>query len=337
MANTSAKNGPARRQFLGSALAFSAGMAGGALRASPALAKLASYDPVNPDLLFGTVSSIWGNDYDYALKSASRLGFQGMEPFRKNVLGYVDSPAHFQQLQRKTKAAGLVLIDVANGGSGMAANFVDATKTSRTVTEHVAFARDLLAPAGCDLWKITMGGRPADNIMTDDNLKVLSDTLNRIGEQTIKHGIRLAPHPHIWGPLEREHEVRRMFELTDPKYVWWTIDTGHILVGGMDNVRMLGDYFTRLAEVHLKDAPAKYRGNKVTPTRAENEKESVFRNLGKGAVDFPGIFKVLRDRHFKGWVTLDLDPDDPKADDTYMTAIAYLRREVHLNWPMPRT
>jgi len=324
--------GPSRRYFIGSALSIACE----ALSAGPAAAKLASYDPVNPDMLFGTVSSIWGNDYDYALKSAHRLGFQGMEPFRKNVMSYVDTPAHFRQLKEKTTAAGLVLIDVANGGEGMASNFVDPAKTPETIAEHVAFARDMLGPAGCDVWKITMGGRPANNMMAENDLKVLADTLNAIGKETIKYGVRLAPHPHVWGPLEREHEIRRMFELTDPSYVWWTADTGHLLVGGMDPVQMVSDYFSRLAQVHLKDAPAKYRGNKVTPTRADNDKETVFRNLGKGVIDFPGLFKVLRDKHFKGWVTMDLDPDDPKADDTYMTALAYLRSAVHLKWPAPR-
>jgi len=303
----------------------------------PALAAgVERYDPQNPDLLFGTVSSIWGNDVDTVVSHAARLRFQGVEFFRRNVIPYVDSPAHFMDLYHKVRQANLAFIDVANGGPGMAENFIDPAKTPKTVAEHVAFARDLLALTHCDVWKITMGGRPANNIMTDDHLKTLSDALNQIGEQTIKYGIRLAPHPHVWGPLEREHEVRRMFELTDPKYVWWTIDTGHLLVGGMDPVKMISDYFPRLAQVHLKDAPGKYKNNATTPTREENAKESVFRNLGKGVVDFPGVFKVLRDRHFKGWVTFDLDPDDPNADDSYLTAIAYLRSAVGLKWPPPR-
>jgi inosose dehydratase len=323
--------GLSRRDMLVSTLASSCFMAGPGLAAD-----MERYDPQNPDLLFGTVSSIWGNDVETVVTHAARLRFQGLEFFRRNVLPYVDSPAHFVKLYHRVRQANLAFIDVANGGPGMADNFIDPTKTPKTIEEHVAFARDLLAPTHCDVWKITMGGRPADNIMTDDHLKTLADALNKIGEQTIKHGIRLAPHPHVWGPLEREHEIRRMFELTDPKYVWWTADTGHLLVGGMDPVKMINDYFTRLAQVHLKDAPGKYKNNKSTPTRAENAKETVFRNLGKGVIDFPALFKVLRDRHFKGWVTFDLDPDDPNADDSYITAISYLRTAVGLKWPPPR-
>ena len=34
----------------------------------------------------------------------------------------------------------------------------------------------------------------------------------------------------------------------------------------MDAVRIMGDYFPRIAEVHLKDTYAKFRGNTSTPT-----------------------------------------------------------------------
>ena len=63
-----------------------------------------------------------------------------------------------------------------------------------------------------------MGSRPEGG-PSDDQLKVLAHTLNEIGRQTIAFGVRLAPHPHIWGPMERERDLRRVMELTDPKYV----------------------------------------------------------------------------------------------------------------------
>ena len=33
-------------------------------------------------------------------------------------------------------------------------------------------------------------------------------------------------------------------------------------------------------------------------------------------MDFPGIFKVLRERHFKGWVVMDVD-GPRKGDDGF--------------------
>jgi len=113
-----------------------------------------------------------------------------------------------------------------------------------------------------------------------------------------------------------ETDVRRVMELTDPRYVWLTTDTGHLTLGGMDAVQIMGDYFSRIAEVHLKDTYAKYRGNTSTPTQERHRVASVYHNLGGGGVDFPAVFKLLRDRHYKGWVVLDLD-GPRKGDDGF--------------------
>ena len=186
-----------------------------------------------------------------------------------------------------------------------------------------------------------MGRRPEGG-PTDDQLKRLSDTLNRLGEQTIAMGIRLSPHPHIWGPVEREHEMRRMMELTDPKYVWLCADTGHLTLGGGDAVQIVNDYFPRVSEIHLKDTYAKYRGNTRTPTQEQHRVASVYHNLGGGGVDFVALFKVLRDRHFKGWAIFDVDGprkgddgydaiggnDKLKVDDYVAHNINYLRDEI---------
>src|ERR1700743_2775561 len=124
--------GLSRRDMLASILASSC------LASMPALAAGEErYDPQNPDLLFGTVSSIWGNDLDTVVSHAARLRFQGVEFFRRNVLPYVDSQSLFMDLYHKVRGAGLSFIDVANGGPGMAENFVDPAKTPKTVAEHI--------------------------------------------------------------------------------------------------------------------------------------------------------------------------------------------------------
>lgn len=271
-----------------------------------------SLDPVNPDILFGSTSSLWDHHHpiEWAVKRMAALGLQGIEPYARQIEDHRADPL---ALRRQFDAAGITLIDVSNGAKGQSTNFIDPDQIPQTVADHVAFARDFLKPCGCDLWKCNMGARPAGG-PTDDQLKRLADTLNEIGRQTIEMGIRLAPHPHIWGPVEREHEVRRMLDLTDPRYVWFTPDTGHLTLGGGDAVEIMSDYFPRIAEVHLKDTYAKYRGNSSTPTREQHAVASVYHNLGGGGVDFPAVMKLLRDRHYKGWAILDLDGPRPGDD-----------------------
>lgn len=311
------ERGLKRREFLASAIAWS-GLTAAAGVVGPTkawgAASRRSLDPVNPDILFGTTSSIWGRQHDivWAVKRIAALGLQGIEPYGDAIEKYRKNP---MELKKIFDEAGITFIDASNGEMGQSTNFIDPGEIPKTIADHVAFARDLLQPLGSDHWKVNMGRRPPGG-PSDDQLKRLANTLNDIGRQTIAMGIRLAPHPHIWGPLERERDMRRAMELTDPRYVWMTADTGHLVLGGGDPAQIINDYFPRIAEVHLKDTYAKYRGNTSTPTEEEHRVASVYHNLGGGGVDFPAVFKVLRDRHYKGWAIFDLD-GPRKGDDGF--------------------
>ncbi len=345
-----AERGLKRREFMSSALALS-GMTTAASVVGPSKVWGAvshkPLDPVNPDILFGTTSSIWGRQHDlaWAVKRIAALGLQGIEPYGDAIEKYRKNP---MELKKIFDDAGLTFIDASNGEVGQSTEFIDPSQIPKTIADHVAFARDFLQPLGCDHWKVNMGRRPPGG-PSDDQLKRLADTLNQIGRQTIEMGIRLAPHPHIWGPLEREKDMRRVMQLTDPKYVWMTADTGHLVLGGGDAAQIISDYFPRIAEVHLKDTYAKYRGNTSTPTQEEHRVASVYHNLGGGGVDFPAVFKVLRDRRYKGWAIFDVDAPrkgddgfdaiggnlDLAVDDYLAHNINYLRDVLGVRLPPP--
>lgn len=314
---TVTERGLKRREFVSSALALS-GLTAAASVVGPSklwgAASPQSLDPVNPDILYGTTSSIWGRQHDieWAVKRVAALGLQGIEPYGDAIEKYRKNPL---KLKKIFDDAGVIFIDASNGEMGQSTNFIDPEVIPKTIADHVAFARDFLQPLGSDHWKVNMGQRPPGG-PSDEQLKRLANTLNEIGRQTIAMGIRLAPHPHIWGPLEREKDMRRAMELTDPKYVWMTADTGHLVLGGGDPAQIINYYFPRVAEVHLKDTYAKYRGNTSTPTQEEHRVASVYHNLGGGGVDFPAVFKVLRDRHYKGWAIFDVD-GPRKGDDGF--------------------
>jgi sugar phosphate isomerase/epimerase len=253
----------------------------------------------------GVVVKAWGGNIDEGVNETGRMGFQGIEPFRQHIMQYLNDP---QAFRRKLDEAGIKMLSCSNGGRNMSTNFIDSAAVSQTIKDHVAFARDFILPiSGPTAFKFNMGRRPADNLMTDDYLKVLADTLNEIGRQTIEFGIKTAPHPHIWGPMEREHEVRRTLELTDPRYVFITADTAHLTLGGMDPLRIMNEYFPRIAEIHYKDCDPKYVGNTQTPTQKMHAEKSLYLDLGAGGVDLPAIHKLVLERNYKGWISLDYD------------------------------
>jgi sugar phosphate isomerase/epimerase len=365
-----------RREFIASALACSgatAAMSGLCMSRAWGAADTHALDPVNPDLRYGITGSSWGEwsngrmaditDIPRIIADVKRYGFQGLELYSDQARQYIGQPL---VLKRLCDAAGIALVDVgdlprpaappaaaappvaaspraAGGGSPFGNGpfpWLGEQGHDQLVTDMVAFARDFLAPAGCDHWKSNLGGRPPGG-PSDDQLKRLADTLNDIGRQTIAHGVRLGPHPHIWGPMEREHEFRRVMELTDPRYVWLTLDTGHNVLGGMDVVQIVKEYLPRIAEFHLKDTYAKYRGNKSTPPPQDYAHGNIWGTMGAyGGVDFPGIIQVIRDRKWKGWALVDVDAPRPgdgtgSIDDALAANVNYLRNTLQVRLPAP--
>ena len=120
----------------------------------------------------------------------------------------------------------------------------------------------------------------SDDEGVEKKLKGLAETANEIGMRTKKYGVRLSLHPHLWGPMEREHDFRRVMELTDPNYVYLILDTGHNVLGGMDVVKMTEEFFPRITEFHLKDTFPQYRGNKAGPTPEDHKQKSVYASVG---------------------------------------------------------
>jgi inosose dehydratase len=250
----------------------------------------------------------FGNAVEEGVAMTGRYGFRGLEPFRQHVMQYLDTPQRFGDL---LGTAGLSLITCSNGGQGMTTNFIDPAQSSATIESHFTFARDFIRPLGATIFKINVGSRPAEG-PTDAQLVTMAQTLNELGRRTADVGIRLAPHPHIWGPLERPEEIARVRELTDPDLVGFTIDTAHFTLGGNDPVAFIRDHFDRVAHIHLKDTPLRYRGHTgPTPAREEHQANNLYPPMGAGGVDLVGTVRLLNERDFNGWITVDYDPPRP--------------------------
>ena len=335
-----------RRQFLSSAIA------GCGLVAFAARAIAQGLDPVNPDIRFGTTGSIFGVWRDGAMRTSTDLrlmmrdikhyGLEGFEPYSAQVQQYMDNPAAVRRISAET---GVTLVDVGDlprrtGSAPWTGNpWLGGPDRPKLVAEMEAFARGFLQPLGCTHWKNNMGARPQAG-PTDDQLKRLAEISNEIGRKTLAHGVKLSLHPHIWGPMEREHELRRVMELTDPRYVFLIMDTGHNVLGGMDVVKITREFLPRITEFHLKDTFAQYRGNKQTPTREQHARKSVYASVGQGGgVDFPGVFKVLRNRKWKGWAVFDIDAPRPgdgtgTVDDNIAASVNYMRTALGVKVPV---
>jgi inosose dehydratase len=254
---------------------------------------------------FAVGAAIFGELEESDIATTARFGFPGLEGYRSLCMSWVDRP---QELKARLDAHGVRMITCSNGGPGQSTDFIDPAARRQTIDDHVAFCRDFLSVFGCTHFKINMGRRPAEGT-TRANIEHIADTINELGKRTLEYGMTIAPHPHIWGPIERPEEVRRLMDLTDPAIVGWIPDTAQLNLGGGDPVQLISDYYDRLAALHWKDSKAEYRGfTGPTPTQEMHRQEILYKDLGAGGVDHPAIWRMLLERGYQGWVTLDLDP-----------------------------
>ena len=77
-----------------------------------------------------------------------------------------------------------------------------------------------------------------------------ADRLGRIMKQD--YGLKMVLHPHGDSHIETPDDIDRIFQATDPEYVGFCLDTGHIVYGDGDPMELCRQYPERISYVHIK-------------------------------------------------------------------------------------
>jgi inosose dehydratase len=263
-----------------------------------------------------------------ALKLCARCGYHGIEPFR----GQGTLPDDLPKLRAMLAEAGLALCTVSGGG-----DLISPDHAAATIDRNFTYTRDVLKPMGCGHLKINIGGpgglnRPPGGTPLDQ-LKAAARNTNELGKRVnLELGMKMGFHPHIWSPVENEHEMTVILENTDPRYVGLVPDTAHMVLGKMDPVKVLRQNYSRIVAIHLKDTDAKYRGwTGPTPTQDEHRKHNLYQPMGSGGVDFEAFFRVLREHNYSYWVNMDYDAprkEEGTLDQQLAVNTRYLRDKL---------
>ncbi|MGI5325374.1 TIM barrel protein [Actinomadura nitritigenes] len=139
--------------------------------------------------------------------------------------------------------------------------------------------------------------------------------LDRIAALAAESGVRAVLHPHVGTMVERSDEVRRVL---DGSGIPLCLDTGHLLIGGVDPGELAARVPERIAHVHLKDVDAglarDVQAGRIAYTDAV--RKDIYRPLGGGDIDIAGIVRSLEGAGYGGWYVLEQDtildrePDD---------------------------
>lgn len=216
----------------------------------------------------------------YGLKPAP--GYLGADFWKKDQQEEI--VAHAREMARFARAVGCTELYVAASGF----DYVTRRGLTRSQTAgHV---------------------RPEDGL-TDAEMHQFAETLTRVGEATLREGVRSCFHNHVGTPIETRAEIDRLFALVDRAVVFQGPDIGHLAWAGVDPVAFCRDYAASIKTLHLKDIDPAVRaeGSRAEWDYATFSARGIFVELGEGLVDFPALFRVLSEAGFQGWIVVETD------------------------------
>jgi inosose dehydratase len=177
---------------------------------------------------------------------------------------------------------------------------------TRAHLEHVATQ---LAAAGAEVLNaaIVVDAGWSPRIELDDaGWDRLGAHYAEMAEVAAGHGLQLLIHPHVNPLVETAADVERALDVTDTQ---WVLDTGHLLIGGVDPADFVRRHADRIGHVHLKDvsAPlaAKVRSGELSLVQATQE--GLFQPLGAGDAGIDEVIRLLVEAGYERWLVLEQD------------------------------
>ncbi|MDN5715889.1 MAG: sugar phosphate isomerase/epimerase [Janibacter sp.] len=161
----------------------------------------------------------------------------------------------------------------------------------------------------------------------------LLGNLDAIADAAVAQGLRATLHPHVGTMIESGEETDRVLA---GSRIGLCLDTGHLLIGGGDPVRVAQEHPERIAHMHLKDVDLAW-ARKVQAGSAsytDAVAAGMYVALGQGDVDITAIVRSLEGSGYEGWYVLEQDtvlagdPADPTTAKGAGDPVADVRSSV---------
>lgn len=130
--------------------------------------------------------------------------------------------------------------------------------------------------------------------------------LAELDRRLAEHGLTQAVHPHVNTLIETAAEFDRFLDHCSSPF---TLDTGHLFLGGADPVSIATRHHERVALVHIKDVDAAVAGPLLdgSATLMESVVAGLFPSAGAGDVPIAATIEALEALGYSGWYVLEQD------------------------------
>jgi inosose dehydratase len=199
----------------------------------------------------------------------------------------------------------------------------------------------VLAAAGAEIFNAAVvadANWSVPHALDDEAWRRVARHLAEVERRVEQHGLTLALHPHAGTQIETAADVERALAITE---AGWCLDTGHLLIGGVDPADFARRHGERVVHVHLKDVDDavadRLRRGELSLVQAVQA--GLFRPLGAGDVRVDAVLDGLDG--YEGWLVLEQDTaltgeeppvgsgpvTDVRRSIEYLQSLAPARRE----------
>ena len=235
----------------------------------------------------------WGTDTEeqfiQAVKDIREAGFDCFESVAKTVEIFQGREARFQELLDEYKVKPV--------------SFYVHLQGKPEEIDAFAAKAPFMAKFGITNFTLQASYQARKEGATEEELRFVLDTTNKIAEIGKEYGLVPCFHPHKNTSVQYEREIDFIMQNSD---VALMPDTAHLIACKCDPVEIISRYADRVKFVHLKD----FEGTEEIDTAGWQAGVEVYGNfveLGNGSVDFPGVFKVLDNIGYDGYYCIELD------------------------------
>jgi len=167
-------------------------------------------------------------------------------------------------------------------------------------------------------------------VLDETGWSTLLGNLDKLSELAADRGVLATIHPHVGTMVENADDVDHVVSGSS---IGLTLDTGHLLIGGVDPVALVVKHTDRVRHTHLKDVDATWaaRVQAGSVSYTDAVRQGMYRPLGAGDIDIATIVGTLEQAGYDGWYVLEQDtilPERPTGEGPVVdvrTSIAHLR------------
>ncbi|MBN1579439.1 MAG: TIM barrel protein [Anaerolineae bacterium] len=148
-----------------------------------------------------------------------------------------------------------------------------------------------------------------DDMMSDAEFEQFAKVLNKVGQITLKEGVKSCFHNHVGSTIETREEIDRLFSMVDRGLVFQGPDIGHLAWAGVDALQFCRDYADSIKTMHVKDVNGEVlrAGQGKDWDYGTYSSKGIWTELGQGCLDISAIVEVLKEADFDGWLIVETD------------------------------